>query len=134
MCISTIQNFSIFVIILFRGRCDCFFLRKAAAAQTSVGFFQVTLDHGDHLRVLAVASVVIGVMAKVVHRLDVAAALQQNLHRVLAAVLTAQNQRRPEGGEGVGGGRGCNLTLCKLLTLFFCLTTDIFYTDFFFYI
>lgn len=46
------------------------------------------------------ASVVIRIMAEVVHRLHVAAALQQHLHRVLAAVLTAQNQRRP-GAEGV---------------------------------
>lgn len=40
-------------------------------------------------------------MAEVVHRLHVAAALQQHLHRVLTAVLTAQNQRRPGGVGGV---------------------------------
>lgn len=78
-----------------------FFYRKEAA-QTSVGFVQVTFDHGNNLWVLAVASVVISVVAEVVHCLHVAAALQQDLHRVLAAVLAAQNQRCPEGRQGEG--------------------------------
>lgn len=41
-------------------------------------------------------------MAKVIHRLHVAAALQQHLHCVLTAALTTQNQRRPEGATGRG--------------------------------
>lgn len=66
-----------------------FLWQKVAAAQTSVGFVQVTFDYGDNLCVLAVASVVIGVMAKVVHCLDVTAAVQQHLYRIFTAVLAA---------------------------------------------
>ncbi|TNN68990.1 hypothetical protein EYF80_020851 [Liparis tanakae] len=59
----------------------------------------VTFDQGNELQVLAEASVVKGIVAQAVHRLHVGAALQQHLHRVLAAVLAAQNQRRPDGGK-----------------------------------
>lgn len=72
------------------------FSTGAASAPTSGGFVDVTFDHGDQLRVLAEASVVEGVMAQTVHGLHVGAAFQQHLHRVLAAVFTAQDQRRPE--------------------------------------
>ena len=64
---------------------------------TSGGFVEVTFDHCNKLLVLAEACVVKRVVTQAVDHLHVSATFQQHLHRVLAAVLTAQNQRRPEG-------------------------------------
>lgn len=63
---------------------------------TSGDFVQVTFDHRNKLRVLAEASVVKGIMTQAVNSLHIDAALQQHLHRILTAVLTAQNQCCPE--------------------------------------
>lgn len=64
---------------------------------TSGGFVEVTFDHRNELRALAEAGVVKCVVTQAVDRLHVYAALQQHLHRVLTAVLAAQDQRCPAG-------------------------------------
>lgn len=67
-----------------------------ATGLTSGGFVHVTFDHRNKLRVLAEASIVKCIMTQAVNSLHVNAALQQHLHRILTAILTAQNQCRPE--------------------------------------
>lgn len=64
---------------------------------TSVGFVDVTFDHRDELLVLVEASVVMCVVTQAVHSLHIGAALQQHLHCILTAELTAEDQRSPEG-------------------------------------
>ena len=64
---------------------------------TSVSVVQVGLDDGKELLVLVEAGVVVGVVTKAVHRHHVRSPPQQNLHGVLTAILTAQDQCRPAG-------------------------------------
>ena len=71
---------------------------------TSVGVVQVGLDDGEELLVLVEAGIVVGVVTQAVHRHHVRPPPQQDLHGVLTAVLTAQDQRRPAGE----GGRTCS--------------------------
>ena len=80
---------------------SCIYSRQTAAGLfyylTSGGFFDVTFDHRKKLWVLAEASVVKCIVTQAINRLHVNAALQQHFHCILTAILTAQNQRCPEG-------------------------------------
>lgn len=67
-----------------------------AAGLTSGDFVQVGFDSCNQVWVLAEASVMKCIMAQTVDGLDIGAALQQHLHGVLAAILAAKNQSRPE--------------------------------------
>lgn len=57
---------------------------------------QVTFNYCNKLWVLVEASVVKCVMTQVVNSINISAALQQHLHCILTAILTAQNERCPE--------------------------------------
>lgn len=63
------------------------------AGLTSV---QVAFNYCNKHWVLVEASVVKCVMTQVVNSINISAALQQHLHCILTAILTAQNERCPE--------------------------------------
>lgn len=92
-------NAMLIMLYLYLFQTNCNRTLSCFGQLTSGGFVEETFDHGNKLQVLAEASVVKGIVAQAVHRLHVGAALQQHLHCVLAAVLAAQNQRRPDGGR-----------------------------------